>query len=250
MDAGLTGRALAAACEWHFTKVSKIEHGAQNPSDEDIRAWCRACATEGEVVDLIATARTIESMYMEWRRALRFGMKQAQQARTPLYEGTSLFRIYEPGLVPGLFQTAEYAETVIGAAIELRAIPNDLDAALGARLERQRLLHVGDRRFLVVIEEQALKTRVGSADIMRGQLDRLLSVMSWQRVSLGIIPAMAPRRVWTSAGFWIFDQRTVHVETPSAELTITQHGEIAVCSRSASSASRNLPCTDRRHGRW
>jgi hypothetical protein len=80
----------------------------------------------------------------------------------------------------------------------------------------------------VVLEEQALKTRVGSDEVMRGQLDRLLSVMSLQRVSFGIIPAVAQRRVWTSAGFWIFDQHTVHVETPSAELTITQRGEIAV----------------------
>lgn len=69
---------------------------------------------------------------------------------------------------------------------------------------------------------------MGSAEVMRGQLDRLLSVMSLQRVSFGIIPAMAERRVWTSAGFWIFDQHTVRLETPSAELTITQHGEIAV----------------------
>jgi transcriptional regulator with XRE-family HTH domain len=227
-DANLTGRALAAGCDWHFTKVSKIEHGVQSPSDGDIRAWCRVCAAEGDVTDLLATARAIESMYVEWRRALRFGMKQAQRARTPLYERTSLFRIYEPGLVPGLIQTAEYAETVISAAIELREAPNDLDEAVAARLERQRLLYVGDRRFLVVLEEQALKTRVGGAGIMRGQLDRLLSVMSLQRVSFGIVPAMAERRVWTSAGFWIFDQHTVRVETPSAELTITQHGEIAV----------------------
>jgi hypothetical protein len=176
----------------------------------------------------MATVRAIESMYIEWRRSLRFGMRHNQQARNALHERTSLFRTYEPGLIPGLFQTAEYAATVLARAIEFNEVPNDLDEAVAARLERQRFLYSGDRRFMVVLEEQALRTRVGSAETMHGQLDRLLAVMSLQRVSLGVIPSMGERQIWPSAGFWIFDQSTVRVETPSAELTITQRGEIAV----------------------
>ncbi|MCA1672584.1 MAG: hypothetical protein LC799_10395, partial [Actinobacteria bacterium] len=52
----------AAVCEWHFTKISKLEHGAQAPSEQDIRAWCRACDAEEQIPDLIATVRAIESM--------------------------------------------------------------------------------------------------------------------------------------------------------------------------------------------
>lgn len=228
-DANLTGRALASRCGWHFTKVSKVEHGTQNPSEDDLRAWCHACNAEDQVPDLIATLRAIESMYLEWRRALRSGMKHSQKARIPLYERTTLFRVYEPGLVPGLFQTPEYASVIIAHAIEFNQIPNDLDEAVAARLERQRILHRGDKRFLVVLEEQALRTRVGDAPgVMADQLDRLLALTSLHRLSLGIIPSTGRRRTWTSAGFWIFDQHTVHVETPSAELTITQRSEIAV----------------------
>lgn len=227
-DANLTGRTLASRCGWHFTKVSKLEHGTQSPSADELRAWCHACGAEDQVSDLIATARAIESMYMEWRRALHSGMKHGQQARIPLYERTTLFRIYEPGLVPGLLQTAEYASVIISHAIEFNQIPNDADAAVAARLERQRVLYTGDRRFLVVLEEQSLRTRVGNVDVMAGQLDRLLAIMSMHRLSLRIIPSMGQRHTWTSAGFWIFDQSAVHVETPSAEITITQPGEVAV----------------------
>ena len=247
-DANLTGRALAEACGWHFTKVSKLEHGSQNPSEEDLRGLCHACKAEDQLDDLMATVRAIETMYIEWRRAWRFGMKHNQQARNALHEQSKQFRIYEPGLVPGLFQTAEYAATVLARVIEFNQIPNDLDEAVAARLERQQYLYSGDRRFMVVLEEQALKTRVGGAEIMRGQLDRLLTVMSLQRVSLGIIPAMAERMMWTSAGFWIFDTGTVRVETPSAELTITQRGEIAVL-RSALPGCRSPPSTGRKRGR-
>lgn len=130
--------------------------------------------------------------------------------------------------MPGLFQTAEYATTVIRTAIEFNQIPDDLDEAVAARLQRQQFLYSADRRFLVVLEEQVLRTRVGTVETMQGQLDRLLALMSLQRISLGIIPSLAERAIWPSAGFWIFDQGTVRLETPSAELTITQRSEIAV----------------------
>lgn len=227
-DANLTGRALAIRCGWHFTKVSKVEHGTQNPSENDLRAWCRACDAADQVPDLIATVRTIESMYVEWRRSLSSGMKHTQKARIPLYERTKLFRVYEPGLVPGLFQTAEYASVIIASVIEFDQLPNDLEEAVAARMERQRVLYTGDRRFLVVLEEQALRTRVGDADVMTGQLNRLIEITSLHRIGFGVIPAMGQRHTWASVGFWIFDRYAVHVATPSAELTITQRGEIAV----------------------
>ena len=113
-DAGLSGRALAAATGQHFTRVSKIEHGVQAPSDQDIRDWCRACGVEEQIPDLIATARAVESAYLEFRRQARAGMKRVLGAHTlPLYERTSLFRIYEHNVIPGLFQTAAYCAAML-----------------------------------------------------------------------------------------------------------------------------------------
>src|SRR5262249_51779371 len=77
-DAGLTGRALAALAGWHFTKISKIEHGTQTPSENDVRVWCRHCNSEDQVPDLIATIRSIESMYIELRRLHRTGLGRLQ----------------------------------------------------------------------------------------------------------------------------------------------------------------------------
>jgi transcriptional regulator with XRE-family HTH domain len=231
-DAQLTGRALASCCGWHFTKVSKLEHGTQNPSEDDLQNWCQSCDALDQLPDLIATARTIESMYVEWRRSLHSGMTHGQKARIPLYERTRFFRVYEPGVIPGLFQTVDYASVIIAHVIELDQIPNDLEEAVAARMERQRVLYTGDRRFIVVLEEQALRTRVGDdATVMKDQLNRLLTITSQHRISLGIIPSTGHRYTWVSVGFWIFDRHTVHIDTPSAELTITQRSEIAVFER-------------------
>lgn len=230
-DANLTARALAVTAGWHFTKVSKLENGARCPSEDDIRAWCQACGAADQIPDLIATVRHIEAMYLEYRRQMQAGLKHLQESSIPLYERTRLFRVYETLVIPGLLTTAEYAEAIFRFWAEFMNLPDDVDQAVAARMERQRVLYAGDRRFLFVIEEQALRTRAGTPAVMTGQLDRLLAVMSLPRVSMGIIPSMAERHSLAQGSFWLFDNSRVHVESISASLTITQPREIALYAR-------------------
>lgn len=165
-------------------------------------------------------------MYVEWRRRTRADMKRLMLTPVPLYDRTTLFRIYEHSAIPGLFQTAEYSAAILPYFIDFLGAPNDLDDALQARLERQKVVYSGTRRFVVVLEENALLARVGSSETMAGQLDRLLATMSLPRVSLEIIPQTAPRRTFSQVGFWIYDNAMVSVETPTAKLEITQPREI------------------------
>jgi transcriptional regulator with XRE-family HTH domain len=227
-EAGLTGRTLAVSIGCHFTKISRIENGSQAPSEGIIKAWCRACKTERQIPDLIATARAIESMYVEWRRQTRAGMKRLMLNPVSLYDRTALFRIYEHSAIPGLFQTAEYSAAILSYFIDFLDAPNDLDVALQVRMDRQNIIYSGNRRFVVILEENALRVRVGSLDTMAGQLDRLLATISLPRVSLGIIPQVAPRRTFTQVGFWIYDSAMVGVETPTAKLEIKQPREIGL----------------------
>lgn len=230
-DAGLTGRALADSCGWHFTKVSKIEHGSQSPSEEDIRKWCGACSAPDQLLDLIATVRAIDSMYIEWHRHMRAGLKHSQAASVPLYERTKLFRGYENTVLPGLFHTADYASVILNFWFRFLDLPDDVDAAVAARMERQRILYTGDRKFIFVLEEQTLRTNVGGPDVMLGQFDRILAVMALPRISVGIIPAGGQRHALTQGSFWIFDHSVVQVEGVSAGLEITQPREILLHER-------------------
>jgi transcriptional regulator with XRE-family HTH domain len=231
-DAGLTGRALAAATGQHFTRVSKIENGVQAPTDDDIRNWCRACGADDQVPDLIATRRVVESAYLEFRRQSRAGMKRVVGPHTVgRYERTMLFRVYEHNVIPGLFQTAEYAEAMLRFWIMFLETPNDLGEAIAARMERQRVIYQRGKRLVVVLEEQALRTWFGNAETQAGQLDRLLAVMSLPNVSVGIIPMMAERACVASTGFWIFDAALVALETPTASIEVTRPQEIELYAR-------------------
>jgi transcriptional regulator with XRE-family HTH domain len=226
-DAGLTGRQLAQLAGWSSSKISKIEYGRQPPSEDDIRTWCHHCHAGDQVPDLLATVRNIEAMYVEWRRMLQTGTRRRQEASIVLEADTRLQRWYEPLLVPGLLHTAEYARAVMSRVIDFYEVPDDLEAGVAARMERQQILYHGDHRFQFILSQQALYTTVGDASTMIGQLDRLLTVMSLPRVSLGILPTRHPYQVPTNQ-FIIFDDRFVHVEAVSAELTITQPREIAL----------------------
>ncbi len=230
-DAGLTGRALAERCRWHFTKISKLEHGTQTPTEADMRAWCQACGANDQIPDLVATVRAIESMYVEWQRQMRAGLKRQQISTVPLYEKTKLFRGYENTVIPGLFHTAEYAAAIFNWWSHFLDLPNDTDAAVAVRMARQQVLYTGDRRFIFVLEEQTLRTRVGDTGVMLGQLDRVLAVMSLPRVSLGIIPASGERQCLAQGSFWVFDDRMVQIETTAAGLEVTQPREIGIYLR-------------------
>ena len=227
LDAGLTGHDLAVRCGWHKAKTSRIENARTPPSDADIRAWCTACGAEDQIADLIAASRTAESMYVEWRRRQRTGLRRLQESYVPLYERTTRFRVYSPDIVPGFVQTPAYATALLSAITEFRGIPNDVAEAVRARMTRSRILHDGKRRFAFLVEESALRYRIGDAEIMSEQLDYLRSTASLPHVSLGIIPFTASRRMWPLEACYIFDDRLVQVELLTAEVTVSTPTEVA-----------------------
>ncbi|MDT0347627.1 helix-turn-helix domain-containing protein [Streptomyces litchfieldiae] len=226
-DSGLTARALAALAGWHESKCSRLEHGRTPPSDADIRAWTLHCGAQHETADLIATARGIEGMYVEWRRIERAGLKNTQQAVLPLFERTHRFRMYQSWVIPGLLQTAAYTTAVLNTIVDLRQTPDDVADAVAVRMERQRILRSGNHRFSVLVEEWVLRTVIGDAEVMSGQFGHLISVASLPAVSLGIIPLGARRGSgWPVDSFTMYDDSQVNVELVSAHLTITQPREI------------------------
>jgi transcriptional regulator with XRE-family HTH domain len=226
-EAGLTGRVLAAKAGWHASKVSKIEHSARPPSAEDVRLWAHHCAASDQLPDLLAALRAVEGMYVEFRGRERSGLRQIQAEGMQVYERARNFRIYEPGVIPGLFQTPAYAEARLRRIAEVRGVPDDIAEAVAVRMDRQRILN-SERRFAIVLEEWALYARLGSTEMMAGQLAHLVTVCVRQNVSLGIVPMTAERTMWSSPGFWLYDSTQVVLETPTAELRITQPREVQI----------------------
>ncbi|WP_326651437.1 helix-turn-helix domain-containing protein [Streptomyces sp. NBC_01750] len=226
-DAGLNGRELSARCGWHPAKTTRIQKAEAAPTDADIRAWCEACGAEDQVEDLIATARAVESMYLEWRRLHRTGMRKVQEHFYTLHAQTRVCRSYVSNVVPGFFQTPAYATALMRSITDFQGTPDDVAEAVAARVARSRFLYEGNHRFVVLMEEWVLRSRLGGPETMAGQLQHLLAVMPLVSVSLGIIPFTAQRTVWPLEAFYLYDDHRGVVETLTAEVNVTQPRELA-----------------------
>lgn len=239
-----TARAFAARAGWSESKASRIENGITQPSNEDLRQYAELCQVPGVYPDLIASADGIEEMYVEWRRLHREGLRPVQEAHVPLYERTRHFRIYEPGVVPGLLQTPGYAQSIMSRVIGFWDIPDDTDDAVAVRMSRQRVLRDANRQFGILLEETALRSRFGDTEVMANQLGHLLTVSVLQQVSLGVIPMNADRTMWPLEGFWIFDDEQVIIELATAQVTVKQPSEVAAYARMFSGLS-SIACYGR-----
>ena len=200
LDAGLTARALSAAAGWHEAKTSRIESAKQSLSEADIQTWCRVCGAQREVPDLIAASRAADSMYVEWRRLTRTGLRHTQNARRPLYERTRLFKVYCSTVVPGFLQTPAYASALLQANSDFHATPDDVDDAVRARMSRNRIVQSPGHQFAMLIEEAVLRYRLGGAETMAGQLGHLLDAVTLPSVRLGVIPFSAGRAADVDTG--------------------------------------------------
>ncbi|MDT0270693.1 helix-turn-helix transcriptional regulator [Streptomyces sp. DSM 44915] len=225
-DAGLDGKDLAALCGWHPSKVSRISTAKTQPSEEDIRSWCRACGAEDQAADLIASLRVAEGAWLTWRRLERAGLKRSQEERLPLYQRTRRFRSYSVWALPGLLQTHQYTEDVLRAIQRQRMTVDDVAGAVAARMERTRVLREGQRVFAFLIEEPVLRNTLSNPEAQEEQLGHLVTLSSLPNVSIGVVPVARQRPQLPVENFWIYDNTQVNVELVSGYLTLTQPSEV------------------------
>ncbi|MEV7678661.1 helix-turn-helix transcriptional regulator [Streptomyces sp. NPDC088341] len=233
LDAGITGKELAARCGWSVAKSSRVENARTAPSDADIRAWCAACGADGQAPDLVAANRQADSAYVEWKRLQRSGLRRLQESSIPLWERTRQFRTYCSHVVPGILQTPGYATAMLSTIARFRGTPDDVTGAVDARMRRTHVMRDGQHSFALLIEESVLQYRLGNTDVMVGQMGNLLAAMSLPSVSLGVVPSTAAREqvMWPLEAFTVFDDDQVQVELLSASVTVTAPGEIELYVR-------------------
>lgn len=227
----LNGKQFAEALGWAASKVSRIETGRQTATANDVSAWVEAVGGSAELLeDLLTELRSVRFEYATWKRQLRAGTAPRQRASIGLEASATSIRAFQPAMVPGLLQTAEYARQVLSNLVTLHCTPNDVVEGVRARLQRQEALYDPDKHFRFLLTEAALRYQPGPASTLLGQLDRLLAVAGLETVELAVVPHGVPLPTPPLHGFWIFDDSLVLVETLSAELAL-RDGEMAVYFR-------------------
>jgi transcriptional regulator with XRE-family HTH domain len=222
-NSGLTGRDFAARIGWAASKVSRLEHGKQTATPQDVTIWAEAVGAASDTRDaLLAELQQMRFEYAAWRRQLQRGTATRQRANMSLDATTQRVRAFEPDIIPGLLQTAEYARHILSHVVAFDGIPNDVEEGVRTRLRRQEILYDRGKQFRFLVAEAALRYRICPLPVLRGQLDRLVTLAGLDNIELAILPLNVELPVLMLEGFWIYDEQLVRVETLSAELSFRE----------------------------
>ncbi|SEU02580.1 helix-turn-helix domain-containing protein [Nonomuraea wenchangensis] len=226
--AGLSGKELAERVRWQPSKVSRLENARQTPTEDDVVTWAQAVGAAPDLTDdLISQALALQERHDSWKQRYRSGLAAIQEDMRDLEARTRLFRAFEPGIIMGLLQTSEYARHVFRKVKRLYSAADQIDAAVRVRMQRQEILYDRGRTFRFVVPESALRTMLAPADVMRGQIDRLLAVSTLPNVEFGVIPAETELPSAPINGFWIYNDAMVGVATMTKDLVLREPDDLA-----------------------
>ncbi|MDH6579553.1 DUF5753 domain-containing protein [Kitasatospora sp. MAP5-34] len=153
----------------------------------------------------------MEDLVALTRRSAERGWTQRLGVALPSYadyidyeDSASYIRSFQPMLVAGLLQTADYARALFRAS-PVRMPPHRVDELVSVRMQRQEVLSIDAPPRLCVIEgEAALRGQVGGAKVMRAQLEHLQQVAEHPSNEFQVLPFSAGAHAGVMGSFVLF----------------------------------------------
>jgi transcriptional regulator with XRE-family HTH domain len=165
----------------------RIEHARVRPQTRTLRTLLDLYGVEkeqqAELVDLLREARE-----RGWLHAYQSELPE-QYTNYIGFEGEaeSVWN-YESLFVPGLLQTEDYARAVIRGGLP-NASNSEIDRRVEVRMERQEVLRNDNPLNLWgIVDEAAVRRRVGGREVMRVQLRRLIEAAELPHITFQVIP--------------------------------------------------------------
>jgi transcriptional regulator with XRE-family HTH domain len=183
LAAGLTQEQVARMTGYDRTVITKAETGASPPTPDVLSALLETLQPgqvldPGEVISrlgaLVRQSGGIPAWFLDW---------------VAVEAAATVIRWWEPLLVPGLLQTEQYARAVLGWGPDAG---DDLDGKVAARLERQRIFQKEPPpQVWMLLGEPVLSYCVGSAGVMRKQVEHLSAMAQRPHVTIQVVPDAA-----------------------------------------------------------
>ncbi|MBD0692463.1 helix-turn-helix domain-containing protein [Streptomyces sp. CBMA123] len=185
---GLTLEAAEQLTGITVAKLSRLELAKTPAKHADVDKIARAYECDVELREsLVAVAR--EGNRRGWWFNYQDVLPPWLADQISLESSALSFHTYQVQLIPGLFQTADYARAAI-SRLAIGASPEDVEARVRIRRERQAVLtQPKPLEMWAVIHEAALRSLVGGAQTMRGQLEKLLELAVLANVTIQVMPA-------------------------------------------------------------
>jgi len=185
--ARLTCEEVGEHLECSASKISRVETGRVSVSPRDVRDMLELYGVPADQREsLVQLAR--DSRQKGWWHAYSDTMQPQMATYIGLESAASEIRIYEVSLIPGLLQTEDYARAVIRAGM-VNSPAEDIERRVSLLMARQPAVVRDDPpKVWAVLDEAALRRRVGGSGLMRLQLEHLLAQAALPNVAVQVIP--------------------------------------------------------------
>jgi transcriptional regulator with XRE-family HTH domain len=204
---GVTQGQIAEALEWSLSKVNRIESGDVTISNTDLRALLGFLG--------VTDSALIERLTDDARASRRRGWWDEPQYREHLTPATlqmlqfeteaTAIRSFHPTLVPGLFQTRDYAEAVFNFwSRTLSAAARATRLAVRMRRRAQVLERSDPPSYYLIFEESVVLRDVGGPDVMAEQLRSLIATSRTPQAIVRVLP-LARSAMSMLGAFTVFD---------------------------------------------
>jgi transcriptional regulator with XRE-family HTH domain len=222
---GATGAQFAARLGdgWGQPKVSKIETGKQLPSAADVAAWAAATGVDAaELLELLDRARIEYASFRERYTELA-GADRLQDTIAAAETAATRIAHYEPTLVPGILQTADYARELLhlpSGPAQSGADEPEISRMIASRLRRQAILYETGREITILMSEGALRNRLAAAATMRAQREHIARLAETvTTATIAVVPFATQAPIATLNG-WVLTDDLATIETDAGNLEI------------------------------
>ena len=193
-------------------------------------AWADATRTDpAELLDLLEHARIEYASFRERIQDLA-GVDRLQDDIGAAETAATRIAHYQPVLVPGIIQTADYARELLhlpSGPAEFGASEAEISRMIASRLRRQAILYETGRDITTLIGEGALRTRIAAPATMNAQREHIARLAeTLTTATIAIVPFSAPAPIATLHGWALIDDlATIETDAGNLEIADPQHVE-------------------------
>ncbi|MEU6617824.1 helix-turn-helix domain-containing protein [Streptomyces parvus] len=213
----LTVRAAAKQLEWSEPKIWRIETGQVSLRSLDVEAMCRTYGADAELTKgLMGLAK--ETKNRGWWHAYGDVIPEGFDLYIGLEEAAERLSWYESELVPGLFQTPDYARALIKRSDPERD-EVEVERRVHVRVTRQALLTrvTAPPNVDVALNEAILRRPVGGNKVMAEQLEHLVHLNELENISIRVVPYAAGLHEGLMSGPFVTLRFPAHGDSPYVE---------------------------------
>ncbi|RBM14156.1 helix-turn-helix transcriptional regulator [Streptomyces sp. PT12] len=199
----LDREAVASILQTDLSRISRIETGKATLSRLELSTWLDACEVNDDRLRSGLLQLNAQGRKKGWWQKRGDFIPPTLQEAIDLEQTASVIFEHRQAFVPGLLQTAEYAEAMI------RSFPlvggGTVEEGVQVRMTRQEVLDGPSApQAFWILDEAALHREVGGPKVMAGQLRKLLDAGNPPHLNIQVLPFRRGAYHCISSSFHLF----------------------------------------------